>query len=473
MKKLTRLINLILGPALFAAVSLLLPKQIFTTPEARIAVASITWIGYWWITLPVDFAVTALLPLAINAFFLVADMGSVLSQYASETIVLLFGASVLSVSWEETGLDKRIALTFLNLVGNRLPAQLVFWFLLSTFMSSILPNAVVVAILIPIAVSMLRYAGEGDIPNSSVGSLVLIIIAWGAGLGGLATPLGGAMNLVVVSYLEQVTGAEYIYINWVIRFLPIMAVLILTNLIYILLIMPKQRTLSGSGEFAAQMKAGMLKMNRDEIICLALFCIATVAAFTRQLYAPHLPGLKPAYVYIVCAILSFLIKKSDGTQVMRWSRVQGKISWELLLLFAGGLAVGKMLTGSGADSMLAAAIQNSGINNTFLLVFVIVAFTLVLSDVTSNTATAAISMPIVLSMTKALNLNPIPYIYVATIGVNLSYSLPTSIRAVPIGYGVPPKLMLKRGAILSVFVIILMTALGYLLIEYWPAFSTA
>ena len=103
---------------------------------------------------------------------------------------------------------------------------------------------------------------------------------------------------------------------------------------------------------------------------------------------------------------------------------------------------------------------------------VIVTLTVLLSDITSNTATAAVSIPIVISIINGIGKNPIPYIYIASIGVNLSYMLPTSIRAIPVGYGLNPKFMLKQGLLLTVIVIALMSALGYALLKFWPAFST-
>ena len=95
-----------------------------------------------------------------------------------------------------------------------------------------------------------------------------------------------------------------------------------------------------------------------------------------------------------------------------------------------------------------------------------------MSDMTSNTATAAVAMPIILSIVQGIGLNPIPYIYVATIGVNISYMLPTSIRAIPVGYGLKPSFMLKKGIGMTVMVILIMSVVSYLLVTCWPAFST-
>ena len=104
-----------------------------------------------------------------------------------------------------------MAAKFLSLVGSNLRSQVIFWFLLCAFLSAILPNAVVCAAVTPIAVSMLRYVGQADIAKSKSGSLLPLTIAYATGVGGLASPLGGAMNLVTVDYLEQVTGQEFMF----------------------------------------------------------------------------------------------------------------------------------------------------------------------------------------------------------------------------------------------------------------------
>ena len=108
----------------------------------------------------------------------------------------------------------------------------------------------------------------------------------------------------------------------------------------------------------------------------------------------------------------------------------------------------------------------------FVTVCVIITLTLLLSDVTSNTATAAVAIPIVISIIQGIGEDPIPYVYIASIGVNLSYMLPTSIRAIPVGYGMEPKYMFKEGWKMTIMVIALMSLTGYLLMTYWPLFQT-
>lgn len=467
-----RIINLLIGPLLLVAAFFLLPEGIFASTATRAAVGTVAWMAYWWITAPVDFAVTAFLPIAVNALVKMTDMSDVISNYASETILLLLGASILTVSWEKTGLDKRIAAKCLSVIGSNLRLQIVFWFLLSAALSSILPNAVVCATITPIAVSMLKYVGEDDIANSEKGSMILLTVAYAAGVGGLATPLGGAMNLITVDYIEKLTGEEYMYVSWLVRFLPIMVVLVVSNILFLVFRVKKGDSIGISREYFKEQYKLLPKMTKQEIFSFVLFLFATLMAFTRQLYQNALPGLKPAYVFIICAMVSFLITCKDGTRLMVWKSVQTKIVWELIYIFAGGLAAGTLINKSGAAEAIGKAVSKTNLDGGFLTVLVIVVLTVLLSDITSNTATAAVSIPIVISIINGIGKDPIPYIYIASIGVNLSYMLPTSIRAIPVGYGLSPRFMLKKGVPLTVIVIILMSVLGYALLKFWPAFST-
>jgi len=467
-----RLVMLLIGPVLFLLCCYAIPTSAFPAFASRAAIGTVAWMAFWWVTAPVDYAVTAFLPIAVNSLVVMCDMSLVITNYASETILLLLGASILTVSWDETGLDKRVAAALLGLIGDNFRKQVIFWFLISAALSSILPNAVVCATVTPIAMSMLKYIGEDDIANSKIGSKMLLNIAYAAGLGGLASPLGGAMNLVTVDYLQQVTGKEYMYISWVVRFAPIMLVLIVSNLIFMIRDIKSDESLGGSREYFQNQYKKLPKMTMDERLSMILFVVATVLAFTRQFYQDLLPGLKPAYVFIICGILSFLITKKNGTRLMVWKSVQTKIIWEMMYIFAGGLAAGTLINKSGAAERIGSLVSEMGLKEGFLLVFVIITLTLLLSDVTSNTATAAVAMPIVISITQGMGLNPIPYIYIASVGVNLSYMLPTSIRAIPVGYGLKPSYMLKEGIKMTVMVIALMSVLCYLLLKYWDMFST-
>ena len=464
-------IHLIVGPALFLLCLLILPASVFSTTESKAAIGTVLWMAYWWVTRPVDYAITAFLPMAVNALLPMTEMAPVIANYASETVLLLFGASIITISWEETGLDKRIAAVFLRVIGDNVRSQLVFWFILSVLLSAVLPNSVVCATITPIAVAMLKYVGQGDIEQSKIGSLLLLTIAYAVGVGGLATPLGGAMNLVTVDYIQQLTGEEYMYADWVVKFLPIMIILVVSNIIFMLVGTKCYDTLGGSKEYFENEYRKMPKMSSEEWVSLTLFLVAMILAFTRQLYKDILPGLKPAYVFIICALICFLINRKDGKRLMVWKSVQGRIIWEMLFIFAGGMAVGSLITGSGAAKAIGDYVAQMGVNGGIVAICIFIAVPMVLANVTSNTGAASVVVPIVISIAGGLGQNPIPYIYAATIGVNLAYMIPTSIRAIPVGYGLSAQYMLKVGWKITIMTLILMTITGYLLMKYWPTFS--
>lgn len=467
---LKRVISIFLGPALFGLMLLVLPAEF--TLEMRGAIGTLLWMVCWWLFPPCAYPIIGFLPMAINALLPMIKMSTIIAQYTSTSCIMVLCGMIILASWSVTGLDKRIATSFLYLVGTSARSQSIFWYLLAVILSSFLPNLVVAATIIPIAYSMLKYCGLQSIRESKAASLIMMVIPWGATVGGLTTPLGSSSNIVIIDYIEQVIGREYYYTDWVIRFLPIIITLVAINVLFIFVISPKNLSLPGSREYLLSVRNELGKMKKNEWISLVLFVVAAVLAFTRNLYADLLPGLQPAYSFVICAILLFLIPGEGGKPIAEWKQITPEVNWGLLYMFGGALALGELLTGTEADVVFGAILSGAGVHGEFLVVFIVLAFTLTISDLTSNGATAAMCMPIILTMAAALKINPIPLIYVGSIGVSLSYTMPTSIRAISVGYGLEPAFMVKRGFVLSVIVIPSLSFLCYMLMKYWPTFLT-
>lgn len=155
----------------------------------------------------------------------------------------------------------------------------------------------------------------------------------------------------------------------------------------------------------------MNNMSAEEKESLFMFLCATVFSFARPIYQSILPGLKPAYIFIIFAIISFLIVNKDGNRLLVWKSVQSKIIWELIYIFAGGLAAGTLINNSGAAASIGLLVSDFGLTGGLITVFAIIVITLLMSDITSNTATAAVAIPIVISIAQGIGENPIPYIY--------------------------------------------------------------
>jgi len=462
------------GPIVFA---LLLLMPLGGLPfETRGAMGLLVWMAWWWITRPVHLAVTGLLPLPVAAVFGLAPMGEVATSYSQDTILLLLGANILTSVWTRWGLDRRIGLASLLGVGTDTRRQILVWFLVSAALSGVLPNTIVAATMIPIVVAMLRSIGIEDLWNSRVGTALVLAVAWGTSAGGAATPLGGAPNLLTVGFIEEsVTGQEFFFLTWVMRLAPVTVVIVLVMFLFMRFAMqPEVATLPGSKDYFREELQALGPMKTQEKWGLALFAVAAALAFGRPLYAELVPSLTPAFAFVAMAVASFAIRTRQGP-LITWDYAQANMYWGLFYLFAGGIALGRILSGSGAAEAFANALVPYAGSGGFTAVLVFSLLTMLLTQVTSNTAAIAIVVPITISTFQSLDLNPIPFVYIVTVIGNCGFILPSSAGgpAVAAGYGVNLQTMAVKGLIASLLVLVTLVVLGYALARWWPAFGVA
>ena len=469
-----KLRHLVAGPVIFAV--LLLAPLGGLPFETRGAMGLLIWMAWWWITRPVHLAVTGLLPLPIAAVFGLAPMDQVATSYAQDTILLLLGANILTSIWTRWGLERRIGLASLLGVGTDTSRQILVWFLASAALSAVLPNTIVAAAMIPIVVAMLRSVGIEDLWNSRVGTALVIAVAWGTSAGGAASPLGGAPNLLTVGFIEEsVTGQEFLFLTWAMRLAPVTAVIVLVMFLFLRFAMrPEVTTLPGSEEYCREELHALGPMKTEEKWGLALFVAAAALAFGRPLYAELVPGLTPAFAFVAMAVAGFTIRTREGP-LITWAFAQANMYWGLFYLFAGGIALGRILTGSGAAQAFANALVPYAGSGGFTAVLVFSLVTMVLTQVTSNTAAIAIVVPVTISTFQSLDLNPIPFVYIVAVVGNCGFVLPSSAGgpAVAAGYGVNLQTMAVKGLAASVLVLVTLVLLGYALVRWWPAFGVA
>jgi sodium-dependent dicarboxylate transporter 2/3/5 len=296
--------------------------------------------AWWWITRPVHLAVTGFLPLAMVALFNFAPLARILPAYASELVILLLSANVLTTCWSRWGLDRRIALASLIGVGTNTTRQILAWFTIGMILSAFLPNTIVAATLIPIVVAMLKFIGIEDLWESNLGTALVVAVAWGTSAGGATTPLGGAPNLLTVEFIQEtVTGREFLFTTWVIRLLPLSVGVMIAIFLYVrFAFKPEIAEVEGTREFFATELTSLGSMTVQEKWRLWLFSVAALLAFTRPLYANLLPAFSPAYAFLTFALVCFLIHP-QGENLMTWEYAQGKMMWGLFYLFAGGAAL--------------------------------------------------------------------------------------------------------------------------------------
>ena len=457
-----RLVHLCLGPILFMLVSICFGKTSLIDYNAAKGIGPALWMIYWWVTRPVDITVTALLPGVINAIFSIVPMEDVISQYASSSIILIFGSCLLTAPWAEIGLDRRISLKALSLIGPSMKSQITVWLLAAVVLSNMMPNVVVVAIFTPIAVSMLAAAGYEDIKKCEAATPILCAIAWGSQVGGAGTPLGGAMNITAISFIEEYTGQEFMYIDWLKNMLPYTIIATVVVLITMLLQPLKTDSLSGTKEYFEKCYAQLGPMKKDEKISLVLFIAAMLGSFIRPLYADILPGLVPAYLFLILGFVNFLIVSAEKKEMLlTWDRAQREVMWGMLLLFAGGLALGQILTGSGANDTIANVISAAHLTGGLGTVVIFAVFACVVSEMTNSTVSAAVTLPIVIGVTNKLGLDSLPYVFATAMAMNYESLLPVSVRAISVSYGLDPAKLMKNGILVTFLRMLVAIGVGY------------
>ena len=203
-----KLVKVLLGPLLFLLL-MVIPVEGLDN-SMRGAIGLLLWMLVWWIMQPVDPSVTALLPILIVQLFGIANTSGVLATYFNATVVLLLSANIITLAWTKWGFDRRLALAIMMKVGNKPKRLVAMWFLLSVALSSMVANAAVAAALFPIVLTTIKAVNidDGQIKHSNYATCALLAVAWGSNVG-FGTPLGGAMNLVVVNLIEEYTGREF------------------------------------------------------------------------------------------------------------------------------------------------------------------------------------------------------------------------------------------------------------------------
>ncbi len=158
--------------------------------------------------------------------------------------------------------------------------------------------------------------------------------------------------------------------------------------------------------------------------------------------------------------------------LLDWDNAQKEVMWGMLLLFAGGLALGQILTGSGANDAIAGIISTLPLNKGLATIAIFALFAAVISEMTNSTVSAAVTLPIAIGVTQKMGLNPIPYVFTVAMAMNYESLLPVSVRAISVGYGLDPDKLLKSALPLTILRLIIAILVGYITMMIWPGFGT-
>jgi solute carrier family 13 (sodium-dependent dicarboxylate transporter), member 2/3/5 len=467
-------VGLILGPILFLAV-LLVPMDMPLLAHRCLAIA--VWIATWWITEAVPLAVTSLLPLILIPLMGIDTAQSAATPYANNTVILFMGGFIIAQSIVRWNLHHRLALLIVNVVGTS-PRKIVFGFMAAAgILSMFISNTAAAVALMPVGLSVSNLVAEEikeqNLPlNTGPGKFnfgisLMLGIAFAASIGGLGTPIGSPPNLIFIGTLQQLyPDIEVSFVNWMIFGVPMVFVFIpVVWLVLVTVFKPGFKEIPGGKEL---MRAELKKLgpwSRGEKAVLWVFASVALMWILRPFVInPFVSELiHDSTIAIIGAVLLFVIPISweKGTFAMDWGNA-AKIPWDVLLLFGGGLSLAQVINSSGLASWLGdqmIIVQNL---SPFLIVLVIGIFASFLSEVTSNTATAAMLMPIMAALAAAIGMSPIATMLAAAISVSIVFMLPvgTPPNAVVYSSGYLNVTSMIRGGILSKIILLPLAAIA-------------
>lgn len=453
------------------------PEVEYSAHGMRVVAAVTVLMGAWWMTEAIPLAATALVPIAIFPIMQVASFAEVGSPYASSTIFLFLGGFLLALGLQRWDVHKRIALGVVLIVGTS-PKRLILGFMIATgFMSMWVSNTATAVVMLPIGISVLRLTAEtmGGMHNQKkFATALMLAIAYAASIGSLGTLIGTPPNALLAGYMEEAHGITIGFGRWMLVGMPVAIIFtVLAWLVLVNVFKPEMDQIPGGRELIKSEVAKLGKWTPAQVIATIIFVASAVTWVFVPLIWPDLPGYNDAIVGIIAGLLMFAIPaRKDGVRIMEWKTAES-LPWDVLLLFGGGLSLSAMFSATGLSLWIGEMAKGLGNLPTILLIFSVAALVLILTEFTSNTATAATFLPIMGGVATGIGLTAdgneynvllltIPVALAATCAFMLPVATPPNAIAYGSGY-VKIGEMIKGGVWLNIIAVFLITATVYLI----------
>jgi sodium-dependent dicarboxylate transporter 2/3/5 len=472
-------VGLLVGGVAFALMLALPAPDALGVPGWRTAAVAVL-MSIWWMTEAIPIPATALLPLGLFPILGVLDPGEASAPYANEQIFLFMGGFLLAVTMERWGLHKRIALRIMAFVGTS-PNRLVLGFMLATaFLSMWISNTATAAMMLPIAIAV----GEMFRPQDEEGPYefgisLMLGMAYAASIGGVATLIGTPPNAILAAAASEIVEVEIGFFQWMGVGVPLVAVMLpLTWLLLTRFLYPPGEISGDAAGIIRAETAGLGPANRGEKLTGAVFVLAALAWVLRSektIEGVTIPGIQTfapsvgdATIAMTAAVLLFLLPVDwrKGDFALDWPTAR-KIPWGVLVLFGGGLSLARAMDESGLAAWIGGAVAALGAVPVIVIVGFVATLVVFLTEVTSNTATATMAMPIMAGAAAGLGMNPLVLMSAAALAASMAFMLPvaTPPNAIVFGSGyITIPQMSRAGFVLNLCAIVLITLVGTTLI---------
>jgi sodium-dependent dicarboxylate transporter 2/3/5 len=399
-------------------------------PSGRATAAIAAWMALWWVTEAIPVFATALLPLATFPLLGIRTIRETAMPYGHELIFLFFGGFVVALSMERWGLHRRIATKALSLVGSRADHVVGAFIGVTAFLSMWVSNTATAIMMLPIATSIIKQAAFDDEDSNSIGTALLLAIAYGASIGGVATLIGTPPNLFLASFVVNNLGLEIGFAQWMLMALPLVLVLLLvlwwllTRVLFDcrgLLISTDELFLNKMEPMKSGERATLLVFVAMALLWLFRPILGNLAVSGMR----PLEGLTDTGIAVAAALSLFLMPAGEGKRVMDWESL-ARLPWGLLILFGGGLSLASALQVNGVSELIGRQLGQYDDLSPWLLVVLATTLMVFLTELTSNTATTAAMVPIFSAVAVGVGLPPVLLATAAAVSASCAFMLPVA-----------------------------------------------
>ncbi len=465
-------IGLVLGPAI-ALVMLLSGAPEGLPFPAWATGALLAWMAVWWATEPIPIPVTSLLPLIILPLFDAGSPKQVGAGYADHIVLLLLGGFIVALSIERWNLHKRIALNVVAAVGAS-PLSLIAGFMIATALLSMwISNTATTLMMVPIALS--AAAALKDESGRFVTAL-LLGVCYAASIGGVGTPIGTPTNLIAIDWLQNNASANISFVEWMSFGIPA-----------VLLLIPAAwwSVTRGIGQIAnsdaaiqnvRSQKQALGKMTVPEQRVAIVFSVVALLWVSRRWTVQGLDAIGwdtlsqysgaqvDMMIAMFGAVLVFLVPAGGGQSrsLLSWTEAT-KLPWGVLLLFGGGIALGRAVRDTGLSAWIGENLEPLSVLPPILFVAVVVALVIFLTELTSNVATMTTLAPILGALSVAIGAAPASLLAPAAVAASCAFMLPVATAPNAIIYAtdeIPIGKMIARGLRVNLIGIVVITGIG-------------
>lgn len=482
-QRIKRFIAFVLTPAALLCVLLFFPLD-KTNPAVTHTFCIMVLMAVWWITEVIPLAVTSLLPVALFPLFGVLDGRDVAAAYFNDVIFLFMGGFLVALAMQRWNLHRRIALHILALTGVS-PGRILMGFMLaSAFLSMWISNTATAMMMLPIALSIIQQLEslmhERSTSRFSIG--ILLGIAYGASIGGVATLVGTPPNLsfIRIFHIYFPSSPEISFSQWMLFALPTAICLFLVAwLILYRSYKPRRDDWPGiSREIIHKQLQKLGKKSYEENVVLVIFILLALLWLTRAdlnlgritlrgwagLF-PHASFINDGTAAILMAIVLFIIpaRNKPGTPILDWKTASG-LPWHILLLFGGGFALALGIKDSGLSSWIGMQLQGVSSFHPIIVILCISLLITFLTELTSNTATTEMVLPVLAGISITTGINPLLLMVPATLSASMAFMLPVATPPNAIVFGtnrITMGQMARTGLILNLAGAVIITLMMY------------